>query len=250
MELEIAITEARKSPLVSTVGKDEVMKMITAGVSHSAMVRGQDISLNGKAFIASEVYDEVFNKHPDIRVEEIPIVFRNGVYGRYGDYFGVNALTIVGWFESYLASDERYNVRQKEKVAMAQRQIVHDVSPEVEQRRNDEAMRSSALEFYRQSKENGGRVEALVMLKAYVFDYLVNVGKIKNADERIAAALEEEKERVRKGSSKISKGMNQMSGLMDIISTMGDKSLVPQAKARVLDKFYKALYETGRELHL
>lgn len=249
MELELAIQQARKSQLVSNVSKDEIMKMLIAGISHSAMVRGQDISVNGKTFIANEVYSEVFAKKLDLKVEEIPLVFRNGVYGRYGDYYGVNALTIVGWFESYLASDERREVRIKEREQTVPL-IVHDESPEVTERRNNEAMRSSALEFYRQSKENGGIVNALTGLKACVFDYLVRVGKIKNADERIASAVEEEKERVRKHSSKTSKGMNQISGLMDIMTVMGDKSLVPQAKARVLDRFYKALYDTGRELHL
>lgn len=249
MELELAIAQARKSQLVSNVGKDEVMKMLIAGISHSAMVRGQDISVNGKTFIANEVYSEVFAKKLDLKVEEIPIVFRNGVYGRYGEYYGVNALTIVGWFESYLTSDERRDVRKREQEQSVP-QIAHDVSPEVTERRNNEAMRSSALEFYKQSKENGGVVSALVGLKACVFDYLVRIGKIKNAEERIASALEEEKERVRKHSAKTAKGMNQISGLMDMVSAMGDKSLVPQAKARVLDKFYKALYETGRELHL
>lgn len=250
MELEIAISQARKSQLVKHVSKDEVMKMITAGISHSAMVRGQDISLNGKAFIASEVYAEVFGRGTDLRVDEIPIVFRNGVYGRYGEYYGVNALTIVGWFDAYLSSDERLTVKQKEKEETLQKQIAHDVSPEAEQRRNDAAMKRSALEFYNQSCENGGKINALMGLKACVFDYLVRVGKIKHADERIEAALKEEQEQVRKGSVKMSKGMNQMSGLIDVISTMGDKSLIRQAKARVLDKFYKALYETGRELHL
>lgn len=249
MELELAIQEARKSQLVSNVSKDEVMKMLVAGISHSAMVRGQDISVNGKTFIAREVYSEVFAKKLDLKVEEIPLVFRNGVYGRYGEYYGVNALTIVGWFESYLASDERREVRIRERERTVP-QIAHDESPEATARRNNEAMRTTALEFYRQSMENGGVVDALTGLKACVFDYLVRVGKIKNADERIASAVEEEKERVRKHSAKASKGMNQISGLMDMVTAMGDKSLVPQAKARVLDRFYKALYDTGRELHL
>lgn len=249
MELELAITQARKSPLVKQVGKDEAMKMITAGVSHSAMVRGQDISLNGKSFIANEVYDEVFSKCTDLRIEEIPIVFKNGVYGRYGEYFGINALTIVGWFESYLSSDERYNAKQKEKqdsVTM----ICHNESEEAKQKRNDDAMKSSAMRFYQESQSNGGVFYALDGLKAKVYDYLVKVGKIKNSDERVASALEEVKEVMRHKASKMSRGMNQINTVLEIAATMGDKSMIPQAKARVLDKFYKALYDTGRELKL
>lgn len=249
MELELAITQARKSALVRQVGKDEAMKMITAGISHSAMVRGQDISLNGKSFIANEVYDEVFSKYSDLRIEEIPIVFKNGVYGRYGEYFGINALTIVGWFESYLSSDERYNAKQKEKAESAV-MICHDESEEAKQKRNDDAMKSSAMRFYQESQSNGGVFYALDGLKARVYDYLVKVGKIKNSDERVALALEEVKEVMRHKASKMNRGMNQINTVLEMAATMGDKSLIPQAKARVLDKFYKALYETGRELKL
>lgn len=249
MELELAITQARKSPLANLIGKDEIMKMITAGISHSAMVRGQDISLNGKAFIASEVYDEVFKKYSDLRIEEIPLVFRNGVYGRYGDYFGINALTIVGWFDAYLTSDERHEVKKREKADTAL-QISHDESEEAKAKRNDDAMRESALRFYRESQENKGVFHALDGLKARVYDYLVKVGKIKNSDERIASALQEVKEQMRHKASKMSRGMNQINSVLEMAATLGEKSLVPLAKARVLDKFYKALYDTGRELRL
>lgn len=249
MELELAITQARESPLANQIGKDEVMKMLTAGISHSAMVRGQDISLNGKGFIASEVYDEVFRKHTDLRVEEIPLVFRNGVYGRYGEYFGINALTIVGWFEAYLSSDERYNARQKEKADEA-KMICHDDSAEANEKRNDDAMKSSAMRFYQESQSNGGVFYALDGLKARVFDYLVKIGKIKNSDERVALALEEVKEAMRHKASKMNRGINQINTVLEMAAMMGDRSLIPQAKARVLDKFYKALYDTGRELRL
>lgn len=249
MELEIAIVQARKSPLAKNLGRDEVMKMLTAGISHSAMVRGQDVSLNGKTFIANEVYDEVFKKHTDLRIEEIPIVFKNGVYGRYGEYFGINALTIVKWFEEYLSSDERLNARNKEKqqsVVM----IAHDESEEARAKRNDDAMRESAMRFYKESQENGGVIHALDGLKARVFDYLVKIGKIKNAEERIDVALKEVKEIIRHKSSKMNRGINQVNSLIEAVTNMGDRSLIPQAKARILDKFYKALYDTGRELRL
>lgn len=249
MELELAITQARKSPMVSTLGRNDVMKMLTAGISHSAMVRGQDISLNGKSFIANEVYNEVFRKHSDLRVEEIPLVFKNGVYGRYGEYFGINALTIVKWFDEYLSSDERYNAKQKEKQESVT-MICHDESEEAKQKRNDDAMKSSAMRFYEESKSNGGLFYALDGLKARVFDYLVRIGKIKNADERIATAMNEVKEQIRHKSQKMSRGMNQINSVLEMAATLGDKSLIPQAKARVLDKFYKALYDTGRELRL
>lgn len=249
MELELAITQARKSPLVNQIGKDEIMKMITAGVSHSAMVRGQDISLNGKSFIASEVYDEVIRKHTDLRIEEIPIVFRNGVYGRYGEYFGINALTIVKWFDEYLSSDERHNVRLKEKKESSLL-ITHDESDEAKAKRNEDAMRESALRFYSESQSNGGVFYALDGLKAVVYDYLVKIGKIKNSEERVAAALEEVKANIRHKSAKMSRGMNQINSVLEAVTRMGDNSLIPQAKARVLDKFYKALYDTGRELRL
>lgn len=249
MELELAIAQARKSPLVNTISKDEVLKMITAGVSHSAMVRGQDLSLNGKEFIAKEVYDEVFRKYSDIRIEEIPLVFRNGVYGRYGEYFGINALTIVKWFDEYLSSDERYNAKKKEKAVEVLR-IGHDESEEAKQKRNDDAMRESALRFYKESQSNGGVFYALDGLKARVYDYLVRIGKIKNSDERVASALEEVKEDMRHQSAKMSRGMNQINSVLEMAAALCEKSLIPQAKSRVLDKFYKALYDTGRELRL
>lgn len=251
MELELAITQARKSPLVTQIDKEEVMKMITAGVSHSAMVRGQDISLNGKSFIASEVYDEIFSKYKTLSVEEIPLVFRNGVYGRYGEYFGINALTIVKWFEAYLESDERCNaVRNQMQEEKKRLMISHDESEEALAKRNEDAMRRSALDFMKQSKENEGRISGLTGLKACVFDYLVRIGKIKRADERLAVAMEEVKEQMRQRAVKMSRGVNQINSVLEMAANMGDKSLVPQAKARVLDKFYKAMYDYGRDLVL
>lgn len=249
MELELAIAKAIASPLVKTLGKDEVLKMITAGISHSAMVRGQDISLNGKSFIANEVYDEIFSKYTSLRVEEIPIVFRNGVYGKYGEYFGINALTIVSWFNAYLSSDERFNTIESEKKKQIESHKTAYTEDELK-KMNHDASKKKAMSYYHEAKENEGKISGFVNVKAGVFDFLVSVGVIKNADQRISNALEEVKEEIRHKSKKMNRGINQINAVLEVAADMGDKSLVPQAKAMILDRFYKALYDTGRELHL
>lgn len=211
---ESDIATARRSAKVSDMTRKDVIKMLVANIGYAAMASGKLLESDMQIFIAREIYREVIEDNPDLSVDEVAIVFRRGVYKGFGDYFGLNAVTIVGWFEAYLKSEKRNRVMKEE--LMVKLVVAHESREEIK-RKNDEACRFSALAFLKDAKDNDGKVHAMDFHKSVVYDYLSRKGLVVPFDI----------------------DNNETSRKMEI-----------RMKANALDKFYMDLYENGNDLFL
>lgn len=80
---------------------------IRVSVGKAIMTAGQTVDPDEVQFIASEIYDRCERYYPYVTLEEIECAIKKGVYGDYGQYFGVNAKSCMHFVESYIKSEER-----------------------------------------------------------------------------------------------------------------------------------------------
>jgi len=106
---EKSILKAIESNLVNQLDNDTIEEKLIdlvnkthliAGIKHSGDIRELNTTV-------SEIIAELrFNK-TNIRINEIEIAFQNGVHKKYGDYFGLNAVTFCGFIKSYILDPTR-----------------------------------------------------------------------------------------------------------------------------------------------
>jgi hypothetical protein len=58
-------------------------------------------------YLVGELFKFIKHKYKHLRKDEIKIAFRNGVQGKYGEYFGVNFVSLSMFLEKYATSEER-----------------------------------------------------------------------------------------------------------------------------------------------
>lgn len=58
-------------------------------------------------YLRGELLNLIKLKYKNLKVEEIPIILRNGVVKKYGDFYGINFASVSMFFENYVSSEER-----------------------------------------------------------------------------------------------------------------------------------------------
>ena len=97
--------------------------------SLATIVRMKDFNAQ-EAVAASVVLDEMIMQDrfiSDLTLIEMHSAFRNGVFGLYGEFYGISSPNLYGFLNSYLVSDKKVDAnkivrQQKEKEYEARRQ--------------------------------------------------------------------------------------------------------------------------------
>lgn len=87
---------------------------------------GQSADEDDLIISATELYTIVTEKYPLCTIDELRIALTNGVYGEYGEYFGLNPKSFLHFVRSYMHSQER--TRAKENYLNAKKAPVKEVS--------------------------------------------------------------------------------------------------------------------------
>lgn len=85
---------------------DVVNDLITI-ITTTYTIAGQKPDESTLAIFADEFYTRVKEKYPAITIEEIRHALRAGVYGEYGEFFGLNPKTFFGFVNSYMHGLDR-----------------------------------------------------------------------------------------------------------------------------------------------
>lgn len=115
-----------------------------------ALARVKDA--NPREILAGAVaLDEMMMQEPamaDLTQPEISQAFKNGVFGKYGEYYGLTAMSFYGFVEGYLSSDEKQE---------AAREIRRRAEADRAARREEERRRETArvLAEIAEAKRNG-----------------------------------------------------------------------------------------------
>lgn len=83
------------------------MKWIVMLVQRLYVNAGQIADQDQSKVITSQLDNYLSTTYKKFTCAEVELALEFGVYREYGDYFGINSVTVIGWLKSYLNSPER-----------------------------------------------------------------------------------------------------------------------------------------------
>ena len=102
-EIAIALNDNR----IMTCKQEAIKSSLTVMVSSVFTMAGQEMKEKDLAAIIREVSKDLQTRYKSLTLEEVKIALDNGVRGDYGQYMGINVVSINGWLKAYMNSDER-----------------------------------------------------------------------------------------------------------------------------------------------
>ena len=110
MELQIAqqnkLVAAMQSPMIRNADDKAISDTLGKSVVKAFQDAGQRIDEADQTYLKSALVTEA-KRYPNMRIDEIPAAIERGMRKEYGEYFGINVVSISGFFRGYLASQER-----------------------------------------------------------------------------------------------------------------------------------------------
>ena len=169
---ETAIAARMDSPLVKDVSDGRIGQAVTMAFLRA----GQDKEDNILEFLISDFKKSVVEEFPYLTVEEVSYALKEGVFGRYGEYFGVNEVTMMNWVRAYVVSDERINFIQKRNIDNAVKALPPKKEPTEEEKREE------VLKFIQKEIDTYKRIHRYSSIGTFVYDYLDKAGVIQTSN--------------------------------------------------------------------
>jgi len=99
--------EAMATPRICEVAPIELDDVLLTAVNRAFRDRGQKIERDDMQHIVDSLGQAAVRTCPNIRLGEIPLAISDGVFGEYGDYFGLNVHTFVMFMKARYSSRKR-----------------------------------------------------------------------------------------------------------------------------------------------
>jgi hypothetical protein len=110
----IKITEALNKVRIKGVSDIEMKSALSMIIWSIFELAGQKPEQKDVNIIVKEASKEIRSKYSKtLTLKEIEFAFRKGVFGDYGDYFGINTVTIMKWLKAYYNSEERREAQRR-----------------------------------------------------------------------------------------------------------------------------------------
>jgi len=98
---------AMATPRICEVAPIELDDVLMTAVNRAFRDRGQKIDRDDMQHIVDSLGQAAVRTCPNIRMGEIPMAIFDGVFGEYGDYFGLNVHTFVSFLKARYLSRKR-----------------------------------------------------------------------------------------------------------------------------------------------
>lgn len=90
------------------------LKAIIASITKATALTGKINVDNGFELHAAEnLLNEFISRWPHAKHTEIELAFKKGVLGDYGEYFGINVKSLLGFWKSYIQSPELLQAKRE-----------------------------------------------------------------------------------------------------------------------------------------
>lgn len=120
LPVESKFIQRALSVKVKDVKPLQVVNDLTATFTTAYTIAGQQAEPVALALYVDEFYKKLMETYPCVTIEEVKAAIRAGVYGEYGDYYGLNPKTFIGFVRSYLFSQERREAKRKFEIPVLQ----------------------------------------------------------------------------------------------------------------------------------
>ena len=123
MKTQHIIAALQQTLLCSKVDRAQLINMLQVEIARTAVRGGTTMSENDLRFTCEEIAQLINDDFGTIHIGELPIILRAGVYGKFGESFGVNAVSVNKWIIGYVDSDCRKKAIQEIRRISAERQL-------------------------------------------------------------------------------------------------------------------------------
>jgi hypothetical protein len=105
------IADALSTPQVRHIDKVSFNSVVQPAIYKAFMSRGQfEIEQEKIDHIVTSFHDAIMLSCPSIRIEEIPIAIEKGILGFYGEFHGLNLVSLTNFVKAHYTSSERLKI--------------------------------------------------------------------------------------------------------------------------------------------
>lgn len=101
------IISASLQPRLKNIPAEQSEDSLVEIIASTYLRAGQSADPMQLPVYAAEFYRRLMQEFPVATLEEIKAAMEEGIYGRYGDFFGLNTRTFILWVREYITSQER-----------------------------------------------------------------------------------------------------------------------------------------------
>lgn len=92
---------------ISLVQLNKAYEFIDELIAKAFTYAGQEIKSDDLVFLSHELVKIIKTRYRNITQNELIVVFEKGLFGDYGEYFGLNIRSFEQWIKSYYYSEDR-----------------------------------------------------------------------------------------------------------------------------------------------
>ena len=93
--------------VISSLSDEKILAQLSVYLKYIYNDLGQVPHADDVAYLKSQLLPLLRNKFGTLRIAEVGLAFRNGVQKKYGEYFGVNFVSLSMFLEAYTSSQDR-----------------------------------------------------------------------------------------------------------------------------------------------
>lgn len=187
--------------------------------------------------------DDLLREFGFLTLEELRIIYRRGVRGQLGEYFGINVKTLYNWVTQYV-SESRNEAMKAKMDAMANKMLEMEVKLQPTPEQWNQIMYNSCIELFDKYKKVKVNEESNWMgdIGNIHFKFLNGLELIPKWD--IQLVREKVKSKIKKDKDKLSI-FTPKKEIDEILKTISHKS---EAKKIILEDFFDKLISDNQEL--
>lgn len=190
--------------------------------------------------ISGALRSELIRRYPRLMLAEVSFAMRKGVFGDYGDYFGLNIVTFIGWIKAYWHSADR------KKFIPPPFQLQLTRQEPISEQEKENLLRQKTTELFERYKNRNGCND----IGNAVYDYLDSLGLIKFTPQEKHAFMDKSRELIMEeySNAKASSVSSFCRKIIDEMEEQGEgarRRTILRAKKIALDEFFKRCLESG-----
>lgn len=128
---EQKIIKAALAPKVKELPGETVEGELATVITTVITIAGQQADDATVFIYAGELYEKLLEDFPNVSIDEIKTALRAGVYGEYGEYYGLNPKNFYNFVKQYIFSEERKEAKKvfEQKSLLIENTIL--ITPEI-----------------------------------------------------------------------------------------------------------------------
>ena len=183
---EVASNEyvvAARNPHYADCDQKSRLKELAAHIGEAFRFRGQQAAPADLADIAVNLDRKLSQEFPSVTLQEIRLAFEYGVTGEYGEYFGINFVTLFKFVKAYCESRDRADALRAFRDAQKKAAPKTPALPPPTQQQLRNKMRSDLNEYFI-SIHSRGFISASYHSREMMYNYLRKLSVMPQPSEK------------------------------------------------------------------